>query len=213
MEPRTGPPPSSLAAFPLPPSDSLSSGLDSLSLAADGGSSLGSDSEINGGEASLPNADRYGFVGGSNFTGEAARIPAEVIREREKKWLETEQNWERSITRRYKKIMLRCRKGIPSSMRSRIWPLLCGAKSRMLQNKNIFKVLDESAGDRQWLEAIEKDLHRQFPFHEMFLSREGTGQQDLYRVLKAYTVYKPEEGYCQAQGPLAAVLLMQMPAE
>lgn len=38
-------------------------------------------------------------------------------------------------------------------------------------------------------------------------------QQDLFRVLKAYTLYRPEEGYCQAQGPIAAVLLMHMPAE
>lgn len=38
-------------------------------------------------------------------------------------------------------------------------------------------------------------------------------QQDLFRVLKAYTLYRPEEGYCQAQAPIAAVLLMHMPAE
>lgn len=38
-------------------------------------------------------------------------------------------------------------------------------------------------------------------------------QRGLFRVLKAYTQYKPEEGYCQAQGPVAAVLLMNMPVE
>lgn len=38
-------------------------------------------------------------------------------------------------------------------------------------------------------------------------------QQDLFSVLKAYTLYRPEEGYCQAQAPVAAVLLMHMPAE
>jgi len=38
-------------------------------------------------------------------------------------------------------------------------------------------------------------------------------QQDLFRVLKAYTLYRPDEGYCQAQAPIAAVLLMHMPAE
>jgi len=43
----------------------------------------------------------------------------------------------------------------------------------------------------------------------VFLSR----QQDLFRVLKAYTLYRPDEGYCQAQAPIAAVLLMHMPAE
>ncbi|CAG04786.1 unnamed protein product, partial [Tetraodon nigroviridis] len=38
-------------------------------------------------------------------------------------------------------------------------------------------------------------------------------QRGLFRVLKSYTQFKPEEGYCQAQGPVAAVLLMNMPAE
>lgn len=38
-------------------------------------------------------------------------------------------------------------------------------------------------------------------------------QQDLFSVLKAYTLHRPEEGYCQAQAPIAAVLLMHMPAE
>lgn len=32
-------------------------------------------------------------------------------------------------------------------------------------------------------------------------------------MLKAYTLHRPEEGYCQAQAPIAAVLLMHMPAE
>ena len=38
-------------------------------------------------------------------------------------------------------------------------------------------------------------------------------QEDLFRVLKAYTIHNPTDGYCQAQAPVAAVLLMHMPAE
>lgn len=45
------------------------------------------------------------------------------------------------------------------------------------------------------------------------LSLRSCRQQDLFRILKAYTVYRPDEGYCQAQAPVAAVLLMHMPAE
>lgn len=32
-------------------------------------------------------------------------------------------------------------------------------------------------------------------------------------MLKAYTLHRPEQGYCQAQGPVAAVLLMHLPPE
>ena len=38
-------------------------------------------------------------------------------------------------------------------------------------------------------------------------------QGDLFNVLKAYSVLNPQEGYCQGQAPLAATLLMHMPAE
>lgn len=35
--------------------------------------------------------------------------------------------------------------------------------------------LDNQPGDPKWVDVIEKDLHRQFPFHEMFVSRGGHG--------------------------------------
>lgn len=38
-------------------------------------------------------------------------------------------------------------------------------------------------------------------------------QADLYRILKAYSIFNPLVGYCQAQAPIAAALLMHMPAE
>ncbi|XP_073723769.1 uncharacterized protein tbc1d10aa isoform X2 [Misgurnus anguillicaudatus] len=110
-------------------------------------------------------------------------------------------------------VRLRCQKGIPPSLRGRAWLYLSGGKVKREQNIGKFKELDDMAGDPKWVDVIERDLHRQFPFHEMFVSRGGHGQQDLFRVLKAYTLYRPEEGYCQAQAPIAAVLLMHMPAE
>lgn len=36
-------------------------------------------------------------------------------------------------------------------------------------------------------------------------------QQELFNVLKAYTIQNPTVGYCQAQAPVAAFLLMHMP--
>ncbi|KAF3838470.1 hypothetical protein F7725_010238 [Dissostichus mawsoni] len=78
---------------------------------------------------------------------------------------------------------------------------------------SLWQTLDSQPALQSWVDVIERDLDRQFPFHEMFLSKDGHGQRGLFRVLKAYTQHKPEEGYCQAQGPVAAVLLMNMPAE
>uniref|UniRef100_A0A8C5K939 TBC1 domain family, member 10b n=1 Tax=Jaculus jaculus TaxID=51337 RepID=A0A8C5K939_JACJA len=145
--------------------DSVSLMSGTLESLADDVSSLGSDSEING--VVLRKTDKYGFLGGSQYSGSLAKA----------------------------------------------WQYLSNSKEFLEQNPGKFEELERAPGDPKWLDVIEKDLHRQFPFHEMFAARGGHGQQDLYRILKAYTIYRPDEGYCQAQAPVAAVLLMHMPAE
>lgn len=37
--------------------------------------------------------------------------------------------------------------------------------------------LAEAPGDPQWMETIGRDLHRQFPLHEMFVSPQGHGYE------------------------------------
>lgn len=160
-------------------------------------------------------ADRYGFIGGKEFTDpeHERRLPIEILRKRELKWLDMFQNWEKWMSKRFKKVKERCRKGIPPSVRSRAWQYLCGSKHMMEHNQGKFDEYLKHPGDPKFIEDIKKDLHRQFPLHEMFMARGGYGQEDLYRILKAYTVHNPADGYCQAQAPIAAVLLMHMPAE
>ncbi|XP_018588274.2 TBC1 domain family member 10B [Scleropages formosus] len=193
-------------------SASLMSGtLESLSgLGED--SSVGSDSEING--MVFRRTDKYGFLGGAQYTdGSERELGVDVARQREVKWLEMFRSWDKWVLRRFPKVKIRCRKGIPSSLRAKAWQMLSNSHQLLENNHGKFEELEREPGDPKWLDIIEKDLHRQFPFHEMFAARGGHGQQDLYRILKAYTVYRPDEGYCQAQAPVAAVLLMHMPAE
>ncbi|XP_056384654.1 TBC1 domain family member 10A [Hyla sarda] len=175
--------------------------------------SLGSDSEING-FTTERKTDKYGFlIKTEENGGREEEVSVEVLRQREAKWLDMLLNWDKWMAKRHKKIKLRCQKGIPPSLRGRAWQYLSGSRVKMDQSPNKFTELDSMAGDPKWVDIIERDLHRQFPFHEMFVARGGHGQQDLFRVLKAYTLYRPDEGYCQAQAPIAAVLLMHMPAE
>ncbi|XP_041633566.1 TBC1 domain family member 10A-like [Cheilinus undulatus] len=194
-------------------SASLMSGtLESLSGLGEDGSSVGSDSEING--LTVRRTDKYGFLGGNQYSeGGEKEIRVEVARQREVKWLDMFHNWDKWIKHRFQKVKMRCRKGIPSSIRSKAWQLLSNSQELLDANPGKFEELEREQGEAKWLDIIEKDLHRQFPFHEMFAARGGHGQQDLFRILKAYTIYRPDEGYCQAQAPVAAVLLMHMPAE
>ncbi|XP_013380017.1 TBC1 domain family member 10B-like [Lingula anatina] len=159
--------------------------------------------------------DRYGFMGGGQFTDPELEspIPLEILRKRELKWLDMLENWEKWMSKRFKKVKERCRKGIPPSIRPRAWQYLCGSKYLMEHNRGVYEAYLKEQGEPRWIDDIKKDLHRQFPFHEMFAARGGHGQEDLFRILKAYTIHNPKDGYCQAQGPIAAVLLMHMPAE
>lgn len=177
------------------------------------GGSYGSDPEVNGNVPGDTSVDKYGFTGGAQQQSSAEEIPTEVLRQREAKWLEMLNSWDKWMAKKHKKMKERCQKGIPPSLRGRAWLYLTGGKVRREQNQGGFQELDNQPGDPKWVDVIERDLHRQFPFHEMFAARGGHGQQDLFRVLKAYTLHRPEEGYCQAQAPIAAVLLMHMPAE
>ncbi|XP_065511341.1 TBC1 domain family member 10A-like [Caloenas nicobarica] len=206
------------AANGEPPSPSPSG--DALSVAsslgfafADGdGSSGGSDSEAAAPASRRP--DRHGFLGGNQFSrGPARPVPVSVSRQRELKWLQMLQHWDTWLGQRYHKVKLRCRKGVPPSLRARAWQFLSRSQSQLDAHPGLFQELQRRPGDPRWVDAIERDLHRQFPLHEMFVAQGGAGQQDLFRVLKAYSVYRPLEGYCQAQAPVAAVLLMHMPAE
>lgn len=123
-------------------------------------------------------------------------------------------NYDEWMDKRFKKIKSRCRKGIPQSMRSIAWMHLTGAIVAKKSKPNYYQecLANPNKHDvSKYIEDIKKDLHRQFPSHEIFMKREG--RQMLFNVLKAYAVHNREVGYCQAQGPIAALLLMHMPEE
>jgi len=175
-------------------------------------------SEVGEGEGSVVSSvtDKYGFLAGDVLMLETP-VDVDIMRRREVKWLEMLTQWDAYMLRNYRKVRERCRKGIPPSIRARAWLHLCGAKYQMenAENRQTFRRLwSSSRCEQRWLDDIEKDLHRNFPTHELFGGTyERIGQEELFRVLKAYSVLNPVEGYCQAQAPIAALLLMNMPAE
>lgn len=144
----------------------------------------------------------------------AEQLPVDVIRSRETKWIDMLKSFDEWMDKRFRKVKSRCRKGIPQSMRSRAWMHLSGAVTEKSKRPSYYGDCLQNLKNvdvARYIEDIKKDLHRQFPGHEIFMKREG--RQMLYNVLRAYAVHNREVGYCQAQGPIAAVLLMHMPEE
>jgi len=60
-------------------------------------------------------------------------------------------------------------------MRARAWQYLCGGKFLLESNPGRFDTYLAETGNPQCVEEIRKDLHRQFPLHELFMSRDGHG--------------------------------------
>ena len=60
-------------------------------------------------------------------------------------------------------------------------------------------------------ETISRDIDRTFPRHSLFAKPGGKGQRKLFNVLRAYSLYDPEDqggvSYCQGMGFITAMLL------
>lgn len=100
------------------------------------------------------------------------------------------------------------RQGIPEFLRGSVWQKL--ALSRELLNKHPKDIYEQMRrvqsapceGD------IVRDINRTFPKHVLYRDKQGLGQQQLLNVLRAYSIFNAEVGYCQGMGFICGVLLM-----
>lgn len=102
------------------------------------------------------------------------------------------------------------RQGVPEFVRGSVWQKV--ALSRELLQKypadlyeRMRRTVVAPAEDE-----IVRDIHRTFPKHVLFRDKKALGQQQLFNVLRAYSVFNPEVGYCQGMGFICGVLLMYM---
>ena len=187
--------------------------------------------------------DKYGFIveNGQPRSPELTSKQLNQLRARENKWLKMLNKWDKSVKSDKSKIKRRCMKGIPYSLRGKVWTFLTGSyfatqiqqiqqsnsskqplsanlsanstnSGQLPPSRNFDKYLEQRIPE-ETREQIERDLHRQFPEHEIFRLRSNAGISELRKVLHAYAAYNPSIGYCQGQGPIASCLLMHMTAE
>lgn len=72
-------------------------------------------------------------------------------------------------------------------------------------------LLQVTSGQEEIDEMIDRDIHRTFPEHRKFCSKDG--QMALKNILKAYSLHDLEVGYCQGMAFPAGILLMYLPEE
>ncbi|OUM57273.1 hypothetical protein PIROE2DRAFT_52543, partial [Piromyces sp. E2] len=97
------------------------------------------------------------------------------------------------------------RGGIPHHLRGRVWKVMSGADNNQLDTLYDQLLEEESPFEKQ----ILRDVARTFPHMSMFSEKKGEGQKMLFNLMKAYSLYDTEVGYCQGLCFIVGPLLMQ----
>lgn len=105
---------------------------------------------------------------------------------------------------KYASIMIRS--GIPPALRGLAWMSLSESSTPTLRS-----LYDSLAAEwTPFVKIIGRDLNRTFPEIKMFREKGGEGQLKLGRVLRAYSAYDMQVGYCQGLTFLTGPLLLHM---
>ncbi|KAI0236061.1 hypothetical protein L0F63_004512 [Massospora cicadina] len=100
------------------------------------------------------------------------------------------------------------RVGIPSVLRGVMWKTMSQSDSTNLE-KVYYQFLKEE--EFEYEKIILRDVPRTFPRLPMFSEVFGPGQVRLFNLMKAYSLYDSEVGYCQGLGFMAGPLIMNLP--
>ncbi|KAJ2679101.1 hypothetical protein GGI25_001873 [Coemansia spiralis] len=98
------------------------------------------------------------------------------------------------------------RSGVPPRLRGIVWQSLTKARSTFLQTVYQQLIQESSPYER----VIRRDLPRTFPQLQVFKREDGEAQRRLFRILKAYSLYDAEVGYCQGLGFIIGPLILNM---
>jgi len=172
--------------------------------------------------ASTPDIDAY--VRKEQFARDKASSEPSIIipKSIDEVWDEVQENWDEYSKKSKWLGNVLYKRGIPSSRRASVWLKL----SKLIPNTALLHCSQEeiegpehSCLYKKLLEIpdtfheqqIRADITRTFPTEQNIFAPEF--QQGLFNVLKAFSLYDQEVGYCQGLSFVAALLLMHLQEE
>lgn len=157
--------------------------------------------------------DQHGFIveEGSSSDAKDNRSKFQVKKDQQRT-----SKWAEMMIREYsgknrEKAKERARKGIPNNVRGVAWYFLTNARHLQEKYPNLYEELKFKNTPHS--EQIDADINRTFRDHILFYERYGERQTSLFNVLRAYSNYNEELGYCQGMSSIAAFLLMHVSEE
>lgn len=151
-------------------------------------------------------------VAGDGSTGEEAdNIETGIDRELWLQWLQVISDWPTYKSKQQEHIKELVRKGVPNNLRAQIWKLLASAQQATQQTSEQYKNMLKRSSNCEKL--IQRDIARTYPENDYFKDEAGPGQEGLFNVIKAYSLYDEEVGYCQGSAFIVGLLLLQLSEE
>ncbi|CDS02733.1 hypothetical protein LRAMOSA00137 [Lichtheimia ramosa] len=164
-------------------------------------------------------ADRYGFL--EDKTEIDLKSKQKEV-ERSSKWHAMAESFasRQEILHRFDihstKFVKRVYKGIPDCWRRDAWYCMLTDELRTANDDDLLRMrykeeflTESSSHERQ----IDLDIPRTMYGHIMFRQRYGQGQRALFNVLRAFSVYDEQVGYCQGMANVVAILLIYFEEE
>ncbi len=164
--------------------------------------------------------DRFGFYLNDKFHNNSIKLTETESQKRKvtealriKKWNDMILNWD--LASKSSKLKSRVRKGIPDSLRGKVWRLVLEKDMNKWRDKYSLTFLSEKVKylDSSVLDDIEKDVNRTFPKHIVFEKQRLYGLNSLRKVLQWYAAIDQEVGYCQGMAFVAALFLIYLNEE
>ncbi|KAK9708461.1 hypothetical protein K7432_009629 [Basidiobolus ranarum] len=183
-------------------------------------------------ESFFEERDQYGFKKSTQYStkDDYERFITDyepIVQRRREKWHSLVKSYHGSIPARSPTVKRYIRKGIPNEYRRQCWLHYSGADVRMRNHPGSYEALIgrlcQPDFDNEYVEIIERDLHRTFPDNIKFkaqISARGSIHikdiatlQSLRRVLIAFSMWSSSIGYCQSLSYIAGLLLLFMNEE
>ncbi len=121
-------------------------------------------------------------------------------------WGEIIADYEKVATEQPRELSRAIQKGIPPALRGMVWQLMSASKSQDLEGLYATLLTQTSPHEK----SIGRDLSRTFPKHDYFIDPAGTGQEQLFNVVKAYSIHDEEVGYTQGLQFIVGPLLLNV---
>ena len=96
--------------------------------------------------------------------------------------------------------------GIPSTLRGMLWQIFSNSKNDLIEHEYCQLLNHTSTHEK----LIRRDLPRTFPALDYFKEPGGEGQEMLFNVIKAYSLFDDHVGYCQGLHFVVGILLLHV---